>query len=149
VSTIKFTKDVKDAGGALDVPACGGKSVLLKKDIDFQKSHALERRVVESWAIQALGTTRRKPCKPCQEGKGIYKDCRTAKGLLGGVCGNCKRRERCGECEYSETWKEAFREELRLARAFKSSSEQVEGDEREAGGRYSMRKVVKPAVYGR
>lgn len=115
----------------------------------FQEYSKLERRLVESWAIQALGTTRRNPCEPCFEGKGIYKDCRTVKGLLGGVCGNCKRRERCGECNHSELWKEGVRETLRIERtARKAEKEEVTGRDVIAGGRYGMRNVTRPKVYG-
>jgi hypothetical protein len=150
VSTTKFTRDVKQAGGNLDATACGNKSVLLKNNVDFAEYSKLERRLVESWAIQALGTTRRKPCTPCSEGKGIFKDCRTATGLLEGVCGNCKRRERCGECNFSEVWKEGNRESLRIQRAArKAEKEEVTGRDDVAGGRYEMRTVTRPTVYGR
>ena len=114
--SIGLAKQIKDVGGDLDASACGEVSVLLKGNADVQHVHDVERRLVESWAIQALGTTRRKICDPCKAGKGIYKDCRTVNGLLDGVCGNCKRRERCGECNHSEVFKEALREQQKTHR---------------------------------
>lgn len=136
-------------GGSLDAAACENKSVLLKAGVPFNDYKKLERRLVESWAIQALGTTRRKACGPCSEGKGIYKDCRTVKGLLDGVCGNCKRRERCGECNHSEVWKEGLRESLAVERiARKSEKKKVTQRGETANGRYKMRDVTRPRVYG-
>jgi hypothetical protein len=125
----------------LDAGSCADTSVLVKNDVVFDTA-SVERRLIESFVIQALGTTRRKVCDPCAEGKGIYKQCRTREGFFGGACGNCKRRERCGECNFSDVFKEALREELKDVRtALAQRDEQVTSSR--------GRNTTKPAVYGR
>ena len=114
----------------------------MKEEVDFNEGRPLERRLIESFVIQALGATRRKVCKACKAGKGMYKQCRTAGDLFDGVCGNCKRRERCGECEYSAVYQEALRENLKDKRF--AMRQEMKETETQSG-----RKTTVPAVYGR
>jgi hypothetical protein len=104
--------ELRTSGEDLTAPACGGASVQLKPDVQLLTAPGQKRRLVESFAIQALGITRRKKCEACQEGKGIYVQCRTLDGVLGRTCGNCKQRERGAQCNFSEQ----YRDEMKIAR---------------------------------
>jgi Protein of unknown function (DUF3716) len=82
-------------------------TVHLKYDEEFFYTNALDRRVVESFVIQAFGQDRT-GCTHCigQNGmppKGIYIECRTLAGFNKGGCGNCKRRDHSIQCTYHES----------------------------------------------
>jgi hypothetical protein len=73
-------------------------SVYVKKNMAFCGTNFTERRVVESWMIQAFGKVGNSTCEQCQEDKGVYYDCRTLQGFADGACGNCKRGDRATLC---------------------------------------------------
>lgn len=76
-------------------------SVYVKADKEFCGANLTERRVVDSWIIQAYGKLRSSQCEECvkgEAGKGIYWGCYTLEGAANGACGNCKRGDRATQC---------------------------------------------------
>jgi hypothetical protein len=87
------------------MPQCEN-GVYLRKNAVFLGTNTMERRVVDSWVIQALGKPLSVGCEYCDQGNGIYRHCCTLQGLFGGVCGNCMRAGRGGQCGLSLTTQE-------------------------------------------
>jgi hypothetical protein len=81
--------------------------VHVKPDVEYVSGDAKEPRLVAAWVIQAYGVDMDEPCTNCAEGKGIFVDCRTLKGLADGACGNCKKRDHNARCSHSNAFKAA------------------------------------------
>jgi Protein of unknown function (DUF3716) len=85
--------------------------VYMQGAVSFYGTNIMERRVLESWMIQALGEKREVQCKHCEDGRGHYRGCYTLRGLFGGACGNCKRGDRGGDCGLSSASQERSEQE--------------------------------------
>jgi Protein of unknown function (DUF3716) len=83
--------------------------VHVKPDVEYVSNDAKEPRLVAAWIIQAYGVDMNEPCTNYAEGKGIFVDCRTLKGLADGACGNYKKRDHSARCSHSNAFKAAKR----------------------------------------
>jgi hypothetical protein len=60
----------------------------VKPDVEYISNDVKEPRLVVAWIIQAYGVDINEPYINYTEGKGIFVDYRTLKGLVDGVYGN-------------------------------------------------------------
>ena len=85
--------------------------VWYNSDDEFFYSNCRDRKIMESFVIQAYGEERMDPCTKCEKSKheesgrlGRYLECRTLEGFFKGICGNCKRDDHGAECSHGEEW---------------------------------------------
>jgi hypothetical protein len=81
--------------------------VHVKAGVEWFTNDPKESRLVAAWVIQAFGEVSNSMCTNCTEGKGIFVECRTLKGLADGACGNCKKRDHSARCSLSNGFKAA------------------------------------------
>jgi hypothetical protein len=86
-----------------------------KKDEPVYATNAWERRICESFLIQAKGKRHNNKCARCEEEKRSYFECRTLEDQWDGAYDNYKKLGRETECslskEYIRMQKEAVKEE--------------------------------------
>ncbi|KAI9883223.1 MAG: Histone transcription regulator 3 [Watsoniomyces obsoletus] len=84
--------------------ALPGKDVIMRPNKTLLDDHR-ELRVVESLLIQSRGRRNTPACDYCEEGLGIYADCRSLGGWFGEACGSCKRNDKAASCTLSDAYK--------------------------------------------
>lgn len=89
-------------------PPALSNTVWYNADDDFFHNNSRDRKIVESFIIQAYRELRSAYSK-CQKSQhqesgriGRYMECRTLEGLFKGICGNCKRSDHGRECSHGE-----------------------------------------------
>lgn len=53
---------------------------------------------INALLIQSRGTLMVPACTRCQEGRGVFPECRRVQGHFGGCCGNCKWPDHAARC---------------------------------------------------
>lgn len=91
----------------LERPEDGYYLVHMKPDTEFTNEDQKEPRCIAAWVIQSWGEEAAEECTNCENGKGVFVNCRTFKGLFDGACGNCKKRDHGAQCSHSNAFKRA------------------------------------------